>query len=203
MNWLLMQLNLQYFAEADTGGGEGEQQTEQQDTQQEQKETKTFTQEDVNNLIAKETKAAQEKLLKQAGVTDFANLKEGMAKFKEWQESQKTEAQKQAEALEQYQKDLEATKAEKELTELKLEAFVAGAKAESIDDVLLLAKARMSDEVSKQDAIKQVLEAYPQFKQGQAEQKEEKPSVPTFSTGSTIPGNSTNDPFASKLAKYL
>lgn len=199
MNWLLLKLNLQYFAEADTGGSEGEQ-TEQQEEQQ---DTKTFTQEDVNNIVARESKKATEKLLKSLGFEDVKNAKDGLQKLQEWQESQKTEQQKQTEALEKYQKDLEATKAEKELTELKLEAFVAGAKAESIDDVLLLAKARVSDEVSKQDAIKQVLEAYPHFKQGQTEQKEEKPSVPTFSTGTTKPGNSTNDPFASKLAKYL
>ena len=45
---------------------------------------KTFTQDDVNSVAAKEAKKAQEKLLKQLGITDFENAKEGMQKFQQW-----------------------------------------------------------------------------------------------------------------------
>src|SRR5690554_1004503 len=44
-------------------------QNQSDDTQQKSK-GKTFTQEDVNNLVARETKKAQEKLFKQLGVKD-------------------------------------------------------------------------------------------------------------------------------------
>ena len=109
----ILALDLQYFAEGEDTPppGEGEQQQEQQ--QQEQKDEKTFTQKDVNNLIKKETAQATEKLLKSLGFEGFENAKDGITKFKEWQDSQKTDAEKQAAALEQASKDLEATKAEK------------------------------------------------------------------------------------------
>src|SRR5690625_6266165 len=64
------------------------------DTTAEKVEDNTFSQEDVNNIVAREAKKAQEKLLKQLGIEDFDNAKEGFQKFQEWQESQKTEAEK-------------------------------------------------------------------------------------------------------------
>ena len=74
----------------------GEQET---GTAPEKAEEKLFRQEDVNNIVAREAKKAQEKLLKQLGIDDFDSAKEGLEKFREWQESQKTEAEKQAEQL--------------------------------------------------------------------------------------------------------
>ena len=52
-------------------------------------EGNNFTQKDVNNLVAKETKKAVEKLLKELGVEDVKSAKEGLSKFKEIQEAQK------------------------------------------------------------------------------------------------------------------
>ena len=52
-------------------------------------EEKTFTQEDVNNLVAKESKKAMEKLLRELGVEDMKSAKEGLKKFKEIQSKQK------------------------------------------------------------------------------------------------------------------
>ena len=46
---------------------------------------KTFTQEDVNGLVAKEAKKAQEKVLRDLGITDFSSAKEGLNQFKQWQ----------------------------------------------------------------------------------------------------------------------
>lgn len=202
MNLLLLKLNLQYFAEADNGGSEGEQEQQQeQQEQQEQKEEKTFTQKDVNNIVKKQTASEIEKVLKAAGLTDFENAKDGLAKFKEWQDAQKTDAEKQAEALAQYQKDLEATKAEKETLAAQLNALKHGANAESLSDVIALAKTRVTEELDMESAIKQVLEQYPHFK-GTKEQGEQK--LPLFSTGEHKTGGQTNDdPFTSKLKKYL
>lgn len=196
----ILALDLQYFAEGDETPppGEGEQQQEQQ--QQEQKEEKTFTQKDVNNLIKKETAQATEKLLKSLGFEGFENAKDGITKFKEWQDSQKTDAEKQAAALEQASKDLEATKAEKETLAAQLTAFKLGAKAETLEDFILLARAKVTEEVTMEEAMKLTLETYPQFK-AQQEQQQNKPS---FSGGQHVPpaGNGTDDPFAAKLAKY-
>lgn len=191
-------LDLQYFAEGEETPppGEGEQQQDQQ--QQEQRDEKTFTQKDVNNLIKKETAQATEKLLKSLGFEGFENAKDGITKFKEWQDSQKTDAEKQAAALEQASKDLEATKAEKETLAAQLTALKYDADPEKLTDLIVLAKTRVTDEVTMDEALKQTLEQYPDFK------KQQQQSKPSFSGGQHVPpaGNGTDDPFAAKLAKY-
>lgn len=201
----LLPLDIQYF-----GGSEGEQQTngdnqqptEQQSNQQhEPHQDKTFTQEDVNNLIAKEKKKATEKLLKELGIEDFENAKEGLQKFKEWQESQKTEQEKQAELLQTLEKEKNTLAEENNNLKTQLAALKAGVKVESVEDVVVLAQKYVSDEVDIDKAIQQVLEKYPHFK-AQQEQQQEVPK-PHFTTGQhQTTGGANNDPFLAKLAKY-
>lgn len=203
-------MNLQYFAEGGEGEGAGEgsqagtgdggsQGGEGQGEQnQGQQEEKTFSQDDVNNLIARESKKAQEKLLKQLGIEDFDNAKDGFQKFKEWQESQKTEQEKQKEAFENLTKDKESLSSENASLKAQLSALKQGVKGDSVEDVVALAERLVSDDVTIDDAIKQVVEKYPHFaeKEGQQEQK------PSFTTGQHQKGETNNDPFLAKLAKY-
>lgn len=208
-------LNLQFFA-ADTGNGgattEGNQQptdsnvggnAQQQDTQNQQQDTtqsKSFSQEDVNNLIAKEKKKATEKILKDLGIEDFENAKEGLQKFKEWQDSQKTEQEKQAELLQTLEQEKSTLAKENEDLKTQLAALKADVKAESVEDVVVLAHKYVSDEVDIDKAIQMVLEKYPHFKKQQESQQEQKPQ---FTTGQhQTSGSGNNDPFAAKLAKY-
>jgi hypothetical protein len=51
-------------------------------TTSEQPEVKTFTQDEVNSIAAKEAKKAQEKFRKQLGFDDFKNAKDGFSKYK-------------------------------------------------------------------------------------------------------------------------
>src|SRR5690554_5439248 len=132
---------------------------------------KLFTQEDVNRIAAREAKEAQEKLLKQLGIEDFESAKEGLQKFREWQEAQKTEAEKQAERLKKLEESNQTLKAQ-------LAALEAGVNPDSVADVVILAKNMMSDDLDMKGAIQKVLEKYPHFK---ASAKEEQ--KPTFTTG--------------------
>lgn len=195
-------LNLQFFAE---GGESGDQTpTEQSGGQEnetgtatEKAEEKLFRQEDVNNIVAREAKKAQEKLLKELGIDDFENAKDGLAKFREWQESQKTEQEKQQEKLQELQTSNETLANENANLKAQISAMKVGVKAESVEDVIALAERLVNDETTIDDAIKQVIEKYPQFAQDEEEQK------PNFTTGQhQTNGNSSNDPFAAKLAKY-
>lgn len=142
---------------------------------------KTFTQDELNNIAAKEAKKAQEKLLKQLGVDDFANAKDGLAKFKEWQESQKTEAQKQADRLKELETNFTSTSEENGTLKAQISAMKAGVVAESVEDVVTLAKTMVSEELDMDAAIAKVVEKYPHFAQKVEEQQEEK--KPSFSTG--------------------
>src|SRR5690606_28650957 len=107
---------------------------------------KLFTQEDVNRIAAREAKEAQEKLLRQLGIEDINCAKEGMQRYREWQESQKTEAEKQAEQLQKLQEQSQILAAENEQLKAKLAAVQAGVNPNSIDDVVVLAKNYLSDD---------------------------------------------------------
>lgn len=169
------------------------------DTTAEKVEDNTFSQEDVNNLVAREAKKAQEKLLKQLGIEDFDNAKEGFQKFQEWQESQKTEAEKQAEQLEKLQSENESKDTTINQLQAQLSALKTGVIADSVEDVVALAKNYVSDDVDMDTAIKQVIEKYPHFAKAEQEQEEK----PNFTTGQhQSNGNKNNDPFMAKLAKY-
>lgn len=210
----LLRLNIQHFADEATDNSSAhvvpkhnphthEMQTDQAvtpegnektDTAQEAEE-KLFKQEDVNNITAKESKKVRESMLKELGIEDFTNAKEGMKKFREWQESQKTEQEKLNEKLTTFESQL----GEKDSKLTDLQAENAAIKAGITDDknleaVITLAKTKVSEEVDINAAIKQVVEDYPQFA-GQAQQEEQKPS---FTTG-THTKQSSNDAFAKAL----
>ena len=71
-----------------------------------EKSEEMIPQTQVSGLVAKEIKKAQEKLLKELGVEDVTSAKEGLTKFKEIQESQKSETQKIIEENERLKNDL-------------------------------------------------------------------------------------------------
>src|SRR5690625_1110678 len=163
------------------------------DNASETAEEQLFKQEDVNNIVAKEAKKAQEKLLKQLGIDDFKSAKEGMEKFREWQDAQKTEAEKQAEQLQKLESDYNSVSEENASLKAQIAAMKSGVKAESVEDVVTLAKTLVDDDTDMNEAIKKVIEKYPHF--AQEEKEEQKPS---FTTGQhTKEGNL--DAFAKTL----
>ncbi len=72
---------------------------ENTESQAQEQSVKTFTQDEVTGLVAKESKKAQEKIFKSLGFEDIKSAKEGLQQLKEWKDSQKSEAEKQSEAL--------------------------------------------------------------------------------------------------------
>ena len=181
-------LNLQFFAEGGEGGDQtpveqsgGQEQTNKTGTAPEKAEEKLFRQEDVNNIVAREVKKTQEKLLKELGIDDFENAKEGLQKFREWQESQKTEQEKLQETLKKLQTDNEALANENANLKAQLAALKQGVKADSLEDVVALAERLVNDETTIDDAIKQVIEKYPHFAEKVSEEEQEQ--KPKFTTG--------------------
>ena len=169
---------------------------ENTESQTQEQSVKTFTQEEVNGLVTKESRKAQEKIFKDLGFEDFKSAKEGLQQLKEWKDSQKSEAEKQSEALAAKEKELEVALSSQRLLEAKLSALTLGVNAESVDDVITLSNRLVSDDVSIEDAIGQVLQKYPQF--GRVEQVEEK--KPTFSAGGNpTAGTNQEDAFLKAL----
>lgn len=171
--------------------------------QESTEQARTFSQEEVNGLVAKESKKAQEKIFKSLGFEDIKSAKEGFEKLKAWEDSQKSESEKSAEALNAKEQELAKALSDNKTLSAQLSALKQGVIADSVDDVIALSERLVSDEVSIDDAIKQILTKYPQFGTKQ-EQDEEKPK-PTFATAGNPTAASVGaevDPFQSIIDSY-
>lgn len=122
-------------------------------------EEKTFTQAEVDKMI-KERLAREKK---------NQLPKEELEAYKAWKESQKTEEEKKNEALSNAEKARIAAEEKAAALEAKVTALSKGVKSDSVDDVVILAKALVTDEVTIEQAIDEVLEKYPSFKGEQQE----------------------------------
>lgn len=69
---------------------------------------KTFTQEELNGIVAKESKSAVEKILKELGVEDVKGAKDGLSKLKELRDKDKTELEKATERIKQLEAENQA-----------------------------------------------------------------------------------------------
>ena len=143
-------------------------------------ETKIFTQEEVNGLVAKD----------------------GLEQLREWKDSQKTEAEKQAEAIAEKEKQLEAVILENQQLTAKYAALELGVRSDAVDDVIALSQSKVTDDVTISDAIAEVLAKYPQFGNIPEEPKEE--PKPSFSIGGTpaVKEEGKVDPFEAIIASY-
>lgn len=193
-------MNLQYFAADDgSGGGNGDpdpnnagsKQTGTDNPEHKSGENKTFSQEDVNSIAAKEAKKAQEKLFKEVGIEDFENAKEGLQKFKEWQDSQKTESEKQQEALQSLQGEKETLTKTVSQLEAQISAMKAGVNGDSVEDVIALAERLVTDDTTMDKAIEQVIKKYPQFS---AQADNDTPTI--VRPGNPNGGKQTVNPFS-------
>ena len=124
-------------------------------------EENTFTQEDVNNIVAKETKKAVEKLLKDLGVEDVKSAKEGLSKFKEIQDSQKSDYDKALETIEKLTKENDTYKAEKKSRE-DIDSIKSILKEKQIDEKYAKTiKKLMTDEISEESVMATIEEELP------------------------------------------
>lgn len=207
----LHQLNLQYFG-ADNGGNGGgaetgdnpgveqpgvEQPVETPETTNTDQENpnqgesgkpegseKMLTQREVNDLIARETRKAQEKLLKQLGVKDLKSAKDGLEKFRQMQEEQMSEQERIALRAKELEQEKEQLSTQVSTLNAQLAALKADVNPDSLDDVIVLANALVDENTDVEAAINKVLEKYPHFKKQQPEpQTTEEDKKPKFSTG--------------------
>lgn len=187
---LRKRLGMSRLMEADNGAGSGantgnEETTETKtDTQETTQEEKTFTQADVDKLI--QDRIAREKKNQLS--------KEELKVYNEWKESQKTEEEKKNEALTNAEKAKLAAEERALLAETKVTCLSKGVIATSVDDVVTLAKAMVTEEVTIEQAIDKVLEKYPSFK-GEQQQQEQNKGFKVGATTEATKGNA-NDALA-------
>lgn len=185
----LKNLRMSRLMEADNGAGSGantgdvETTETKTDTQETTQEEKTFTQADVDKLIKERVARERKNQLS----------KEELKAYQEWKESQKTEEEKKNEALTNAEKARVAAEERATALEAKVTCLSKGVVATSVDDVVILAKAMVTDELTIEQAIDKVLEKYPSFK-GEHQQEEQKGFV--IGAGSQKQKENSNDALA-------
>lgn len=164
-----MPLNLQFFAESGSEAGSesgsednpnnsGENDDNEDDEGEENrskpnKNTVYMTQEELSRKMTKEKKEGRMAILRELGikVDDVKTNKEVMDRFKEWNETQKTDAQKMSERI----AELENVEKENALLKVKIEALSMGANPSTLDDLISLATSKVDEE----NDIKAVMES--------------------------------------------
>lgn len=176
---LYRRMGLQFFAEPGSGAEGGAGGTE---GGQGGATPKTFTQEQVNGMMAAEKRSGRLALLKELGyeVKDGAKASDVIAQVKGILDSGKTQQQKDQEAREKAEGDLSAEQAKSKQLQAKIDAMTAGVKPDYVDDAIALLSPRVTDQKPLSKLLEESKEKYPNWF-GEAE-------------GSKGTGGSTNPP---------
>lgn len=126
-------------------GTEGQQGTEtqtQQSTKQQATETQTETKVDVEKVKSE----ALSGFLKELGVEDAEALKGIVTKHKEDEDKNKTELERKNDTLTQTTKELAEEREARIIAEAKFSAVQLGAKPELVEDLVIIAKSKVTKE---------------------------------------------------------
>lgn len=131
----------------------------------ERKETskKVFTQEEVSRMMAKEKREGKLSVLKELGVEDVKNAKEGLKKYQEYLDSQKTEAEKAQAEVQRLAEEKAELERKVQLADIQVSALKNGIKADFLDDAIILAQNKKTDAMSYDDIFNELKQSYPNF----------------------------------------
>ena len=122
---------------------------------------KTFTQEQVNSMIAAEKRKNLSSVYKGLGFESEEAAKQFVEKYKQEEEKNKSDLVKAQEEAKKAQEEKAAEAARAQDLQYKFDAIAEGCDTKSADDVGVLAKAKMSDDKDFAAALKEVKEQYP------------------------------------------
>lgn len=124
---------------------------------------KTFTQEEVNRMMAKEKREGKLSVLKELGVEDVKNAKEGLKKYQEYLDAQKTEAQRAQEEAQRLAEEKAELEKKALMADIQVSALKSGIKADFLDDAIILAQSKKTDNTTYEDIFNELKQTYPNF----------------------------------------
>lgn len=124
-------------------------------------EDKTFTQEQVNSMIAAEKRKNLSSVYKSLGFDSEEAAKAFVDKYKGEEEKNKTDLVKAQERASQLEAEKNAEAAKAQNLQYKFDAIAEGCDTKAAEDVVILAKAKMSDDKDFATALKEVKTQYP------------------------------------------
>lgn len=114
---------------------------------------KTFTQKELDDIVKQRVDRAKKDM------PDKQQLEE----FRQWQNSRKSAEELSAEKVNAAENAKNEAERRLAVSEAKCAAFSKGVKPEAVDDVISLAMARVSNDVTVEKAIEAVIAKYPSF----------------------------------------
>lgn len=150
-------------------------------------EEKTFTQAQVNRMMAKEKNQGRNSVYNELGIKP--GDKKILAMIKSFIESQKTDEQKAAEAEQSSNKELEEANRKVIIAEAKAEAMMLGIKKQYVEDAVTLVIAKIeNEEADAKTALGELKSKYPVW----FEKEDDKNSTGKKGTGSSIKSKGNN-----------
>ena len=122
---------------------------------------KTFTQDQVNSMLANEKRKHLASVYKGLGFESEDQAKEFVEKYRGQEEKNKTDLEKEQARTKQLEAEKRAEQMKAQDLQYKFDAMAEGCDAKAAGDVVVLAKAKMSDDKDFATALKEVKEQYP------------------------------------------
>lgn len=122
---------------------------------------KTFTQNQVNSMIAAEKRKNFSSVYKSLGFESEEAAKEFVEKYKDQEEQEKSDLVKEQEKTKQLAAEKAAEQAKAKDLQYRFDAIAEGCDVKSAADVVVLVKAKMSDDKDFAAALEEVKEQYP------------------------------------------
>lgn len=123
--------------------------------------SKTFTQEDLNRIAAQEKRQGQNSILKSLGFESEEDAKTYLEAKRKEDEDKKDDLKKAQEAEQAAQAAKKAAEAQAALIEKKYKVVAMGVPADNVDDIVVLANAKVTDKKSFEDALEDIKKSYP------------------------------------------
>lgn len=193
-------MNLQFFAEGGKDEGkdddvndEGKGTDEGTGTEDEsgKEKERTFTQEEVTRMMAREKKQGRAALLKELGYKDEKQAKAASSSYNAWLESQKSDEQKSAEKDSENEKAILEAQAKADAAEAKVEALMLGCKPGNVDDVIALAMAKKTDDGDFKTIVGELKKKYPDmFSKSSDDEEDDKKTAGQKGTGGSVSAKS-------------
>lgn len=135
------------------GGSEGSQGSEGN--------SKTFTQEELNNILASEKRKNINSVYKDLGFESSEEAKAYLEKHRKEDDDKKDELTKSQERLAELEKEKAAEAKRATEAEYRFKAIESGCDAKNAADVVVLATAKVSEDKDFETALKEIKETYP------------------------------------------
>ena len=154
--------NLQFFAEEggseeNGNGGSDDASTEgkgsDEESGKEDKAEKTFTQSEVSAMMAREKKQGKNSVLKSLGFTSEKEAKDAFNLLKALTDSQKSAEEKAKEIEGKATKEKQEAETRAMMAEAKLSCVINGVDKDAVDDVLVIAMAKVTDDKTIDDVL--------------------------------------------------